>query len=169
MLPMGRLAQSFAGLQIQDMFPYAAKTQLTLAESTAATNFPNADWLNTQDKPLAVHRMTVRIIALDENGLVLATQPDIETREALVLLGMLLQGFNQPMTKDMTPIEVGNLLGGTTSERYWRFEEPFVLPNSYGVIASAQTIAFPAGVTYTNLRITLVLQGFLLQVTKPNG
>lgn len=169
MLPMGRLAQSFAGLQIQDMFPYAMKTQLTLGPSISARNFPNADWLNTQDHPFAVHRLTVRIIALDENGVVVATQPDIETREALVLLGLLLQGFGQPMTKDAAPIEVGNLLGGTTSERYWRFEEPFVLPNSYGVVASATTLAFPAGVSYTNLRITLVCQGFLLQVTRPNG
>jgi len=111
---MGRLAQSFAGLQIQDMFPYVMKTQLTLGPSVSARNFPNADWLNTQDHPFAVHRMTVRIIALDSNGLVLAAQPDIETREAIVLLGLLLQGFNQPMTKDAAPVEVGNLLGGTT-------------------------------------------------------
>lgn len=166
---MGRLAQTFANLQIMDMFPYTAKTQLTLDEDISGRQFPNADWLNTQDKPFAVHRLIPRIIALDSDGLVLATQPDIETREALVQLGLLLQGFNQPMTKDATAIEVGNLLGGTTSERYWRFEEPFVIPNSYGVIATATTLPFPAGVTYTQLQITLTLQGFLLQVAAPNG
>jgi hypothetical protein len=166
---MGRLAQTFANLQIMDMFPYTAKTTLTLGPSVSARQFPNADWLNSQDKPFTVHRLIPRIIALDEAALPLATQPDIETREALVQLGLLLQGFNQPMTKDSTAIEVGNLLGGTTSERYWRFEEPFVLPNSYGVIASATTLAFPAGVSYTQLKITLTLQGFLLQVAPPNG
>jgi hypothetical protein len=168
LVPMGRLAQSYAGLQIQDMYPYTAKTQLTLTASSASTQFPNADWLNTQDKPFAVHRMIPRILALTD-GVIAATQPDIEIREALVLLSLLVQGFNQPATKDMTAIEVGNLLGGTTSERYWRFDEPLVFPNSYGMIAAAQTIAFPAGVAYNSLRITLTLQGHLLQVTTPNG
>ena len=166
---MGRLAQTFAGLQIMDMFPYTMKTTLTLAASVNAQSFPNVDWLNTQDKPFAAHRLIPRVIALDTNGLILATQPDIDTREALVQLALMLQGFNQAMTKDDVPIEIGNLVGGTTSERYWRFEEPFVLPNSYGVVAKATTLAFPAGVTYTSLKITLTLQGFLLQVAPPRG
>ena len=51
---MGRLAQTFAGLQIMDMIPYAMKTELTLAPSTSSTAFPNADLLNTADKPFAV-------------------------------------------------------------------------------------------------------------------
>lgn len=166
---MGRIATRFAGLQVMDMVPYSMSTRLTLAASVSARQFPNADWLNTNVYPFAVHRMIPRIIALDSNSLPLATQPDLEVREALVSISLNLQGFNMPMTKDMNPIPVGNLVGGSTSERYWRFEEPFVLPNSYGVVASATTGAFPASVTYTQLQITLVLEGFNLIVAQPTG
>ena len=166
---MGRIATRFAGLQVMDMVPYSMSTRLTLGPSVSARQFPNADWLNTNVYPFAVHRMIPRIIALDADDLVVATQPDLEVREALVSIGMNLQGFNMPMTKDMNPIPVGNLVGGSTGERYWRFEEPFVLPNSYGVVASATVSAFPAGVTYTQLRITLVLEGFNLIVAQPTG
>lgn len=151
------------------MVPYSMQTQLTLAASVSGQQFPNADLLNTVDKPIAVHRMIPRVIALDSNGLPLASQPDIETREALVSIALTLTGLNQPMVKDASPVFLGNLLGGTTSERYWRYEEPFVLPNGNGVIASANVGAFPAGVTYTQLRITLLFQGYLLVVAPPQG
>lgn len=164
---MGRLAQTFAGLTIIDMIPYAAKTELTLAPAASSVSFPNTDLLNTTDKPFAVHRVTVRIIALDTNGLPLATQPDIEVREALVSLAFMVTGVNQGMTKENDPIYVGNLLGGTTSERYWRLDEPIVMPNGNGIAAKASVGLFPAGVTYTDLRVTVVLQGFLLVVAPP--
>lgn len=166
---MGRLAQTFAGLQIMDMIPYAMKTELTLNPSTSSTAFPNADLLNTGDKPFAVHRVIPRIIALDTNGLVLATQPDLETREALVSVSLMVTGVNQPMTKEDNPIYIGNLVGGSTSERYWRLEEPIVMPNANGINAKATVSAFPAGVTYTTLRVTLVLEGYILVVAPPKG
>lgn len=164
---MGRLAQTFAGLTIIDMIPYAAKTELTLEENASSVAFPNADLLNTTDKPFAVHRIIPRIIALDSNGLPLATQPDIDVREALVSVSFMVMGVNQGMTKEDNPVYIGNLLGGTTSERYWRLDEPIVMPNANGIAAKASVGAFPAGVTYTDLRVALTLQGFLLVVTPP--
>lgn len=167
---MGRLAQSFAGLLIQDMIPYNVPSEQTVTTGQQGQAFPNADLLNSEGHPFAVHRMIIRILALDSEGLVLATQPDIEVRETLVKFRFVLQGFNQPATK--APVRIGNLLGGTTSERYWRYEEPFVLPNSYGVLATIDCDAFPATFAASGiitLRVTINLQGYNLIVEKPNG
>lgn len=167
---MGRLAQTFANLTIMDMFPYNMPSEQTIIAGQQGLAFPNADLLNTQDKPIAVHRMIPRIIALDDNGLVISPQPELEVRETLIKMRFELQGFNQPATK--SPVRVGNLLGGTTSERYWRFEEPFVLPNSYGVLIFIDCDAFPASFSdddVETLRVTINLQGFALQVAPPRG
>lgn len=165
---MGRLAQSFAGLNISDMFPYNMPSEVVVAPSTNGNSFPNADLLNTQDKPFAVHRMILRLIALDADGLVINPQPDVEVREAIVRLRFELQGFNQNATK--ASVRIGNLLGGTTSERYWRFEEPFVLPNSYGLLANIDCDAFPTSFSSaTSIRVQANFQGYLLQVAPPRG
>lgn len=165
---MGRLAQTFAGLSIEDMFPYNEPSEVTVTTGQQGQAFPNADLLNTQDKPFAVHRMIIRVGALDSSGLLLSTQPDVNVLEALVKLRFELQGFNQSATK--APVRVTNLVGGSTSERYWRFEEPFVLPNSYGVLGFIDCDTFPASFSgITSLRVTLNLQGFLLQVAPPRG
>ena len=162
---MGRLAVRYADLNIQDMFPYNMKTELTLAPSQSGQFFPNADLLNTQDKPFAVHRMIPSVTALDSNGLALSTQPNIDVLFFLVSLRIELQGLNQNATK--TPVRIKNLVKGS-SELTWEFAEPFVLPNSYGLLVSADTSAFPAGVTYTQVLISLNFQGFLLQVAPPS-
>lgn len=163
---MGRLAVRYADLNIQDMFPYAMDTELTLAPSVSGQFFPNSDLLNTQDKPFAVHRMIPSVTALDEDGLALSTQPNIDVLFFLVQLRIELQGLNQLMTK--TPVRIKNLVKGS-SELTWEFAEPFVLPNSYGLLVSADVAAFPAGVSYTQLLIALNFEGFLLQVAPPRG
>lgn len=162
---MGRLALRYADLQIQDMFPYNMDTELQLAASVQGQFFNNADLLNTQDKPFAVHRMIPRVTALDSNSLPLATQPDIDIRFFLVQLRLELQGLNQLATK--TPVRLGNLVKGT-SEQTWEFAEPFVLPNSYGLLASVDVGAFPAQASFTTLLISINFQGFLLQVAPPS-
>lgn len=162
---MGRLALRYADLQIQDMFPYNMDTELSLAASVQGQFFPNADLLNTQDKPFAVHRMIPSVTALDTNGLPLATPPSDDVLNFLVQLRIELQGLNQLATK--TPVRIRNLIKGS-SERTWEFAEPFVLPNGYGLQIAADVGAFPAGVTYTSLLVAINFQGFLLQVAPPS-
>lgn len=167
---MGRLAQNFAGLTVVDMIPYNMPSTLTLTSGAQGVAFPNSDLLNTVDKPFAVHRVIPRIIALDANGLILDTQPEQEVREALISLRMVLTGFNQEATKAVVPI--GNLLLGSTDHRAWSLEEPFVLPNSYGVQVFADCRAFPAGFAgdgITSLQVRINLQGYLLVVAPPRG
>lgn len=173
-----RPTRQFAGLQVREEVPYAMSTTLYLGASISARQFPNADWLNTNAYPFAVEKLIPRVIAgTGTNGAAdfvpLATGPDVNVLEAIVSVGLNFSGFNMPMTKDMNPIPLTNLIGGTTSERYWNLKNEIgelpVLPNSYGIVASATTTAFPAAVTYTQLRITLVLEGFNLIVAQPTG
>lgn len=167
---MGRLAQTFAGLNIQDMFPYNMPTEISVAASTSGRAFPSTDLLNTVNMPFAVHRLIPRIIGVTDAGVPISPQPELEVREAIVRLRWTLTGFNQDGTKAST--RVGNLVLGSTSQRYIQFEEPFVLPNSNGFMVFADIDAFPAGSEWTDvdlLRITLNLQGYLLQVAPPRG
>lgn len=162
---MGRLALRYADLQIQDMFPYNMDTELTLAPSVSGQFFPNADLLNTQDKPFAVHRMIPSVTALDSDGLPVATPISSDLLFFLVQLRIELQGLNQNATK--TPVRIKNLVKGT-SELTWEFAEPFVLPNGYGLLIAADVGAFPPNVGYTHLLISLNFQGFLLQIAPPS-
>jgi hypothetical protein len=141
-------------------------SELTLAASVSGTPFNDSDFLNTQDKVFEVHRMIPRVYALDAEGLLLATQPDQNTAEGLVLLSMNLQGFNQLVTKSQT--RIGALIKGS-SERTWEYAEPFFLPNGRGIQLFASTTAFPAAVTYTQLLIVVVYEGFLLQLAPAQG
>jgi hypothetical protein len=163
---MGRLPSKYAGLEVQGRFPYVMDSELTLAASLSTQPFPGSDFLNEQDKVFEVHRMIPRIWALDDNGLLLLTQPAMETLEGLVLLSMNLLGFNQLVTK--SPSRVGVLVKGS-SERTWEYAEPFYLPNGRAIQLFANTVAFPAAATYTQLLIAVSFEGFLLQLAPAQG
>lgn len=163
---MGRLPSAYAGAQIQGRFPYIMDSELIQAASISGIRFPGDDFLNAQDKVFEVHRMIPRIWALDSNQVPLATQPATELLENLVLLDMQLQGFNQQVTK--SPTRVGCLVKGS-AERTWEYAEPFYLPNGRGVLLTANTVAFPAGVSYTQLLIAVAFEGFLLQLAPAQG
>lgn len=167
---MGRLAQNFAGLTIVDMIPYNMPTTLAMTASTTSVAFPGTDLLNTVDKPFAVHRLIPRIIALSSTSVILGTQPAVDVLEAMISFQVKWTGFDMDATKAVVP--VGNLLMGTTSQRAWSFEEPIVLPNSYGVQILANCSAFPAsfaeaGVVTLSVRVNL--QGYLLVVAPARG
>jgi hypothetical protein len=164
---MGRLAQRYADLPIQDMIPYNMDTELTLSASTQGTFFPSADLLNAQGLPFAVHRIIPSVTALDAQGLPLATQPsEYDVLFFLVSLRIELQGLNMNVTK--TPVRLKNLVKGP-QEMTWELAEPVVLPNGYGMLMAADVGAFPAGVTYSTLQVAMNLQGFLLQVGPPGA
>lgn len=164
-----RIAATFAGLDVRDMTPYNMPSELSLAASTSGTAFPGTDYVNTQEKVFAVYRMIARVMALDANGLLLATQPDVNVLEALVRLRVFLVGFNQEAVK--ANVRISNLVQGSTADRAWVFTEPFMLPNQYGVQLFADVDAFPAGFAalgVVNLRVTVNLQGFLLVQAPPS-
>lgn len=164
-----RIAASFAGLEVRDMTPYNMPSQVVIAASASGSAFPGTDFVNTQEKPFAVHRMIPRVMALDSNGLLLSTQPDVNVMEALIRLRVSLVGFNQEATK--ANVRIANLVQGSTSERAWEYTEPFILPNSYGIQLFADCDAFPAGFAglgVANLRVSINLQGYLLVLASPS-
>jgi len=163
-----RIAASFAGLEVRDMTPYNMPSEITLEASQSGIAFPGTDYVNTQEKPFAVYRAIPRVMALDENGLLLETQPDVNVLEALIKLRVSLVGFNQEATK--ANVRISNLVQGSTSERAWVFTEPFILPNQYGVQLFADCDAFPAGFAgdVDSLRVSVNLQGFLLVLAPPS-
>lgn len=167
---MGRLAQQFAGLNIVDMIPYNMPSTLVMTSATTSIAFPGTDLLNTVDKPFAVHRMTVRILGLSSGSVIIGSQPALDVIEGLVSFQVKWTGFDMDATKAVVP--VGNLLLGTADHRAWSFEEPIVLPNSYGVQILANCGTFPTTFTdasITQLSVRVNLQGYLLVVAPARG
>lgn len=167
---MGRLPSRYGDLDIQARFPYTMDSELTQAPSITGIPFPGEDFLNTQDKVFEVHRLIPRIYALGGTGLLVSPQPDMELLMGLVLVSMLLQGFNQQVNK--SPTRLGTLVKGST-ERTWEFADPLYLPNGRGVQVFINTTAFPAASPFdaavTQLLVAFTFEGFLIQTAPPRG
>lgn len=163
---MGRLAARYADLDITARFPYVMSGELIQAASTPNIFFNNENFLNQQDKVFEVHRLIPRIWALDDNDVLLPSQPDQLLLQGLVLTSIVLQGFNQQVTK--SPTRLGTLLKGS-AENTWEYADPFYLPNGRGVQATITTTAFPAIANLASLLVVFTFEGFLLQVAPSRG
>lgn len=163
---MGRLAAKYADLDITARFPYVMPGELTQAASIANIPFVNENFLNVQDKVFECHRLIPRVWALDSNGVLLPEQPDQLLLQGLVITSIVLQGFNQQVTK--SPTRLATLLKGS-AENTWEFADPFYLPNGRGVQVFITTTAFPDIEDLSSLLVAFTFEGFLLQTAPPRG
>jgi hypothetical protein len=164
---MGRLPDTFAGQKITARFPYNMPAELVIGFSQNGVTFPDVVFTNQVDKPFEIHRLLPRVAALDNNQLLLGTQPDQDTLQALVRLDILDFRTDQKFTK--APTLIRDMVKGT-SERTWELAEPYTLPNSGGFQIAVTTLAEPASLvaTVTSLKIELNWQGFLIQIAAPS-
>lgn len=163
---MGRLPDSFAGRKITFRVPYTQAGELTLAGNVSGMQFPDATFLHSVDKPFEIHRMIPRITGLDDNGAVVATQPDQQTLQSLVRLRIIDFSKNEQLTKASTLMK---LFTKGTSEQTWEWAEPYTLVRSEGLQILADTQAIPVfNPTVTRLRIEIAFQGFLIVVAPPS-
>lgn len=164
---MGRISNQWAGQVITDRFPYNMSAELTLVSGQAATQFPDSAFLHSLDKPFEVHRLIPRVVANDGANVLLPSQPDQETLQALVRLFILNLGITQTMMKAATRL---NALTKGSSERTWEFAEPQVLQRGQEFQCTAQALTFPVFTPAAASSITVILdfQGFLLQVAPPS-
>lgn len=162
---MGRLPDTFANQKIKARFPYSMPGELIVAFSQSGVFFPDVTFTNQVDKPFEIHRLIPRIAALDEDQLLMATQPEQFTLGALARLDLV--DFRTDMKFTKAPTLIRDLVKGT-SELTWEWAEPYTLPNSGGFQVSVTTLAGPAATEIEFLRIELVFQGFLIQIAPPS-
>ena len=163
---MGRLPSYFAGREITARTPYNMEGELTLAPSLSGRTYPDSTFLNAVNRPFEVHRLIPRVVALDAESLPISTQPSqLDLLMNLVKANIENLTANDKMTKSAQLIST--LVKGT-SEQTWEWAEPYYLPNGHQFTVALDTLALPAGVSYTQLKIAFNFQGFLLQVAPPS-
>lgn len=163
---MGYLPDSWADRRITMRVPYSMAGEITLAGAVSGQQYPDATFLHSIDKPFEIHRVIPRITGVDENGLVIATQPSQEILQSLVRLRIVDFSKNEQLLKSSTLMK---LLTKGSSEQTWEWAAPYYLTRSEGfqVLVDTQTIpTFDPEVA--QLRIELCFQGFLVVVAPPS-
>lgn len=174
---MGRLPATWADRVITMRIPYTLPGEIIMTGSQSGTQFPDSAFTNNVDMPFECHRMLPRVTALNDEGVVLATQPSQDILQSLVRLRVHDFGKNVIMTK--SPALMSLLVKGS-SERTWEWAEPYYLVRSEGFQVVVDTLAFPVfdgnqipvtPVTnpLTSLRIEVAFQGFLCVVAPPSN
>jgi hypothetical protein len=159
---MGRLPSTFAGREITARTPYNMEGEIILAPSLSGQTYPDSTFLNAVNRPFEVHRMVPRVIALDDEELPVDPQPsDLDLLMNLVKITVENLTANDKMTKAAQLIST--LVKGS-AEQTWEWAEPYYLPNSHQFLVTLNTEPLPDAADYTQLKIAINFQGFLLQV-----
>jgi hypothetical protein len=160
---MGRLPEEFAGKEIRFRIPYSMPGELQLDAESQGVQFPEATFLHNVEKGFEIHRVIVRLTALDDSTppIVLATQPTI--LDKLVRLRITDTSKNEVLTKNAQLVD--SLL--KDNERTWEWEDPYTLVRSEGFQVACDTDAnYPDGTTY--IRVEITFQGYLIVITAPS-
>lgn len=162
---MGRLPATFAQRTITMRQPWGMYGELIVTSAQTGRPFPEATFLNSTDKPFEIHRMIPRITALDNTGVALTPQPDLQDLLALVKISINDLGKNTPLQK--SPTRLRSLTKGT-SEVTWEFADPYYLirTEQFQVVIDADT--FPAIANLNSLRIEIEFEGFFVVIAPPS-
>jgi hypothetical protein len=155
---MGRLPAQWAGRTITARWPYTMAAELTLTTGQKNKQYPDSSFQNGVDKPFEIHRMIPRVYALDDNGILLTTQPDQGLLQGLVRAMMTDLGRTQQMVKTPTLLDV---LTKGSSERTWEFADPMYIVRSEQIQVSLDALTFPAIANLSTLSVAINFEGYL--------
>lgn len=158
---MGRLPSTYAGRPILDRDPYVMYGELTLTSGQAARLFQPATFQCGTDKPLEIHRLIPRLYALDENGVMLETQPDQELLAGLVKVSIRILHKEQALTR--SPTRIGALTKGS-AERTWEWADPSYLERSTGFEVTIEASTFPNIDGLDSILVGLAFEGFMIVI-----
>jgi len=162
---MGRLPATWANRVVIGRTPYEFSGELALATLVSPTQFPDATFLNGTDRPFEIHRMIPRLYALDDDSVLLPTQPDQELLAGLIRMSIQDLTLNMMLTKRSTLI--GTLTKGS-SERTWEFADPHTIERSNQFIVTIESVTYPAISDLVTIRVAITFEGFLLTLAPPS-
>jgi hypothetical protein len=164
---MGRLPNTYADRTIYGRDPYAMYGELSFTSAEGNKQFPSATFQCTVDRPFEVHRMIPRVVALDDEGVPLPTQPSQDLLAALIRVTIQALDRVQMLTK--VPTRIGNLTKGE-AERTWEWADPEYLDKSTGFEVTAETTGtFPTIDGLVSLLVCISFEGFLLIIHPPTN
>jgi hypothetical protein len=159
---MGRLPVEFAGKEITFRIPYSMPGEMQLEADSQGVQFPEATFLHNVEKCFEIHRVLVRLTALDDSTppVILTTQPTI--LDKLTRLRITDTSKNEVLTKNAQLVD--SML--KDNERTWEWEDPYTLVRSEGFQVAVDTEAgYPAGTEV--IRVEITFQGYLIVIGAP--
>jgi len=162
---MGRLPDTFAQKKIMYRQPYAMFGEKNVVSLAQNQLFADATYQNATDKPFEIHRMKPVILALDNAGVALPTQPDQDLLQSIVRVKIEDLGKSTPLLKVPTPFST--LVKGT-AERTWEWAEPYYLVKSEQFQVSVNCGSIPVITNLASLQVLLTFEGFFVVVTPPS-
>lgn len=168
--------QYFADQFIKFRIPYSMPGELIVDPSENGNFFPEATFLHNLDKPFEIHRMMVRLTALDD-----ATtpptifEPQPTTLQKRIRLRIQDTSKNEPLTK------AANLVDTIQDDltEAWNWQMPYTLVRSEGLQVQVDSLAFPtycipdvadcpnnAGIAAVvdQVRVEISFQGYLIVI-----
>lgn len=162
---MGRLPETYAGHLIVGRDAYAMYGELAIGSAGPNIEFPPATFQCGTDKPLEIHRLIPRLVALDSSNVALPTQPAQDLLAALVKLTCKLSNLEQAMTR--VPTRIIALTKGE-SERTWEWGDPEYLERSTGFTVTIESSTFPSIQNLASILVCLNFQGFMVRIKAPS-
>jgi hypothetical protein len=154
---MGRLPATWAERPILDRDPYAMYAEMAITTNQISTPFSEAVFQNNADKPFEVHRFIPRFLALDSEGVALATQPDQALLASLVKITIKIISREQNITK--APTRPVALTKGS-AENTWEWADPEYVVRSTGFQVDVQGMAFPVISGFVSILCMFTFEGF---------
>jgi hypothetical protein len=176
---MGRLPTQFAGKLITFRIPYTLPGELLVTNGAVGIQFPDATFLHNVEKPVEVHRMTVRITPFDNATPAAQLTPAFVG--AIPSLMNILEKYVRIRVSDTSKNEFltknAQLVDGISpqNEKVWNWAEPYTMVRSEGFQIAVDNILanFPITVGNTTvtvgaLRIEVTFEGFLIVIAPPS-
>lgn len=158
---MGRLPNTYADRPITARDPYAMYGEMALTSAQEAREFPPATFQCGTVRPLELHRLIPRLYALDDDGVLLATQPSQDTLAGLVKISIKITAREQAMTR--VPTRISALTKGE-AERTWEWADPEYLEKSTGFTVTIEPDTFPTIDDMAAILVCINFEGFMISL-----
>lgn len=176
---MGRLPLQYAGKDITMRYPFVMPGELLVSASTN-TIFDQNTFIHNIDTPFEIHRMIVKLTAVDDSETPVIFEPQPTTLDRRIRLNIEnLSAVNVKLNK--APALPRLLM--KENEMTWEWEDPYTIQRSNGFLINVDSLAFPSycipscdgtpsipfevSVAVNRIRVEVSFQGFNIIIKPP--
>jgi len=177
---VGRLPLQYAGKDITMRYPFVMPGELLVDPNSSGVLFDQNTFIHNIDTPFEIHRMIVKLTAVDSSATPVIFEPQPTTLDRRIRLTVEnLSAVNVKLNK--APALPRLLM--KENELTWEWEDPYTIQRSNGFLVSVDAGAFPSycipscvtspgvpnevQVTVNRVRVEISFQGFNIIINPP--